>query len=405
MELNRTGEAAAESTLGLTTAVLERHGTRAPGSQSALNAADDLSEYMRQFCGSVRKERFTMHPGALFSMGRIIGSIYMLSLVMLMLGGAFCFVSAALCITAFVYTFVHFFLYGTLFDPLFKKREGCNAIGTIEPSGEVKRQVIISGHHDSAYVFNFFSKFEQLAGIRLILAIAFFVFITALGVVYSLRIISAGIPLSLNGADLIITLLGLLFVVPAIFFISTKASPGAGDNLNGSSIAIHAGRFFTEGRTLKNTRLIILSTDGEEAGQRGSIAYALRHKDDMSSVPTYVINIDSIYKKEELAVMLRDIHGFVPLSKALASVCLDSASALGYPMKKIYFPFGSGTDAAPFSRLGIEAVSIIAMPTSIFKQGHAYHTLKDTMESIKPEAVKAVLDIVVNSIIRIDDGQ
>jgi hypothetical protein len=402
VELIRTDGSTVKSIFGLTASVLEKHGTRAPGSLGAKYAADELSENMEQFCDTVRRERFTMHPGALFSMGRIVGCIYMLSLIMLILGGVFCYISAAICITAFVYTFVHFFLYGRLFDPLFAKKAGCNVVGTVQPSGEVKKQVIISGHHDSAYVFSFFSKLEKLAGIRLILAIAFFVFITAAGVACSVRAAAAGTFESLRGADLIISLAGLLFIVPAMFFISTKASPGAGDNLNGSSIAIHTGRFFAQNHTLQNTRIIILSTDGEEAGQRGSIDYSLRHLDELRRMPTYVINIDSIYKKNELAVMLRDIHGLVPLSKPLAGTCLDAASRLGYSLKRIRVPFGSGTDAAPFSRLGIEATSIIAMPTSIFKQGHAYHTLNDTIDNIEPEAVSAVLDITVNAVLAID---
>lgn len=402
MEPLRADDSTIKQILALTGRILEKCGTRAPGTQSALDAADDLSENMEQYFGSVRKERFTMHPGSLINIGRIVGAVYILALIMLIIGGALSYIPAVLCIISLMYTFIHFFLYGTLFDNLFRKQPGCNVVGTIEPSGPVRKQVIISGHHDSAYVFNFFSKFEKLAGIRLILAIAFFIFITALSIARFVGAVSTGASQSLGGVDLIIALVGLLFIIPAIFFISTKASPGAGDNLNGSSTAIHIGRLFSQSHTLQNTRLIILSTDGEEAGQRGAIAYTLSHRDELKRTPSYIINIDSIYIKSELAVMLRDIHGFVPLSKSLAGICLETAAALGYSMKTITLPFGSGTDAAPFSRLGVAAASIIAMPTSLFEQGHTYHTLNDTVENIEPEAVKAVFDIVVNAVIRID---
>jgi hypothetical protein len=38
----------------------------------------------------------------------------------------------------------------------------------------------------------------------------------------------------------------------------------------------------------------------------------------------------------------------------------------------------------------------------MFDQGHVYHTLNDNIESIEHDAVRAVFDIAVNSIIRID---
>ncbi len=109
---------------------------------------------------------------------------------------------------------------------------------------------------------------------------------------------------------------------------------------------------------------------------------------------------DSIYKQSGLEVMLRDRQGFTKLSKPLADICLDAAAALGYTPKKVTLPLGSGTDAAPFARAGIAATSIIAMSASLFDQGHVYHTLNDTIENIEPQAVRAVFDIAVNSIIR-----
>ena len=69
-------------------------------SQNAISAADDLSEYMEQFC-HVRKERFIMHPGSQFNIARVMGAAYILSLPLLTLGGVFCFVAAVLCAIAF----------------------------------------------------------------------------------------------------------------------------------------------------------------------------------------------------------------------------------------------------------------------------------------------------------------
>jgi hypothetical protein len=227
MEPARTDDATISSILALSDNLIKKHGTRAPGSKGAAAAAEDISEYMGCFCKKVRKETFTMHLGALFSMGRIVGAIRELSMLLLFLGGVFCYISAVICITALLYAFVHFFLFGNLFDAFFQRKKGCNVVGTVEPSGDVKKQVIISGHHDSAYVFSFFLRFKKLAGVRLILAIAFFFFITVIGTAHSIEMAVAGINWNLSGASLVTTLIGLLFIVPAINFISTNVSPGA----------------------------------------------------------------------------------------------------------------------------------------------------------------------------------
>lgn len=396
------------SILGLTSSLLDKYSARIPGTKGSLDAAGSIIGIMERFCDTAYEERFTMHPGSLFNIGRIISLIYVLSAVCLFIGGVLVYISLALCILGFVYACIHYFLYGKLFDSLFPKRPGCNAVGVIEPAGEARQQVIVVGHHDSPYVFNFLSRFERLAGVRFLFAMLFYLFMTALSVVAALHGMIGETVWQLRGSGLVLALAGLVFLVPLFFFISTKSSPGAGDNLNGSSVAIHIGQYFAErkrnGVSLQNTRLIILSTDGEEAGQRGAIAYVNRHKQELMSVPSYVLNFDSVYTLENLAVLLRDRHGFLPLSAPLAKECVEIGAELGYTLKAIPAPFGSGTDAAAFAREGIEAVAMIAMPTSMFAKEYIYHTMRDTVDNIEPEAVEAVFNIAVNYIARRDQS-
>ncbi len=400
----RADRVTVDTILSLTNSVLGKCKKRAPGSQGSLNAADNLYEAMSGFCSNAKKETFDMHPGSLFAIGRVVGAVYVLSVALLVLGNAFSYAAAVLCIVSLAYAVTHYFLYGRVFDVFFKKKTGCNVFGVLEPLDTVKRQVIISGHHDGAYTFSFFSRFEKIAGIRLLLGVIFFTFITIVSMVFSI-ITAVGQDVRLESTLLIISLVGLLFAAPLFFFISRKVSPGAGDNLNGSSIAIHVVKHFAKTRRLKHTRLIALSTDGEEAGQRGAANYAKRHRHEWVNIPTYVINIDSVYKKDELAVMLRDRHGIVPLSRELAGICLETASELGYNAKKLTLPFGSGTDAAAFAKAKAKAVTVIAMSTSLLDEGHVYHTLGDTLESIEPEAVEAVFNIAANTVIKIDSAR
>ncbi len=122
MKLIKTGVKTAGSILGLTASILGSCSERAPGSKGSLCAADKLYEVLSGFCGNVIKETFTMHPGSQFGIGRAIGAAYVLSIVLLMLGNIFCYAAAAFCVVSFVYTVIHYFLYGNSFDCFFKKR-------------------------------------------------------------------------------------------------------------------------------------------------------------------------------------------------------------------------------------------------------------------------------------------
>ena len=185
-------------------------------------------------------------------------------------------------------------------------------------------------------MFSFLSRFGKVAGLRFIGAILFFFFLFILTVIAAASVTLYGHVWQMSGAVLIFLLTGLAFMIPLFFFISTKISPGAGDNLNSSSIAVHIGGFFAglrkNGTALQHTRLILLSTDAEESGHRGAIEYIRRHKPELLSIPTHVLNIDSVYHLEDLTVLTRDQHGFVPLSKELAGTCVDISAALGYPL-------------------------------------------------------------------------
>ena len=124
----------------------------------------------------------------------------------------------------------------------------------------------------------------------------------------------------------------------------------------------------------------------------------------LTAVPTRVLNFDSIFSSADLAVLLRDKHGFLPLSAWLAADCASVASELGYGLNAIAVPFGSGTDAAAFAEAGIDATALIGLPTSLFAKGHIYHTMQDTLERIEPEAVDTVFHIAIDCIARNDQA-
>jgi len=195
----------------------------------------------------------------------------------------------------------------------------------------------------------------------------------------------------------------LVLVCQLWFFRANKGTPGAGDNLISTAIAIEIGKVFgqlkKEGEGLKHTRLIIASWDGEEAGLRGSRAYCEKKKKHLTKTPTYTLNMDCLYFLDELFFLSTDVNGTVKLSKNMAKDCKKIANELGYKaqIKPIEFLTG-GTDAGEFGRIGVETTSLVAMPWGNSERASVYHTPKDAVESIEPEVVSASMEIIYDYI-------
>jgi Zn-dependent M28 family amino/carboxypeptidase len=156
-------------------------------------------------------------------------------------------------------------------------------------------------------------------------------------------------------------------------------------------------------KRLRRTRVIILSTDGEEAGLLGAEAFARKHREELLAVKTYVLNFDSIYKARELTLLTKDRNGTIRLSGDMMEECSAIAAELGYPVKMIPIPaFAGATDAARFAEIGVEALSIIGMHIPPIRENPGFHTPSDTVEQIEPQAVEACLDIACRYILEKD---
>jgi Zn-dependent M28 family amino/carboxypeptidase len=205
-----------------------------------------------------------------------------------------------------------------------------------------------------------------------------------------------------------ITLAGLPFALQLFFMMSSSSSPGAGDNLNSTSMVATIAQYFHSERSgglpLKHTRLILLSTDGEEIGQRGAIQYVQSHYSELHTTRTFVFNIDSVYYLRNLTVLTRDRNFSCRLADSMISDICMVAGEQGLHLKRGPIPFGGGgTDAAAFAMAGIKATSIIGMPTGLISKDHLYHTSNDTVEHIEAAAVRAVLELATGYIRHVDN--
>ena len=157
--------------------------------------------------------------------------------------------------------------------------------------------------------------------------------------------------------------------------------------------------------TLCRTRLIFVSFDAEESGLRGAKEFVRRHRTELQSLPTYMLNIDCVYKVDDVQFLTTDINNTCHLSRKLAEKCAGLAGKAGYPQNLNRMPFGGGgTDAAPFVHVGVKATTLVAMPVGLIRDDLVYHTLRDTVDAIEIEAVEACLQIAHDLILDIDQN-
>ncbi|MFA5514408.1 MAG: M28 family peptidase [Sphaerochaetaceae bacterium] len=388
----------AKEALSLVSELIEKFGSRLTGSKGAKETANHLADELSLYCPRVEKVSFNLHPKAFLGWIRIVVATYIGALLFLWLSLpiiSFIALCGALAVMVF-----EFFLYKELIDPLYKKVEGINVYGVMEPEDEVLQTVVYSGHHDSAPIFNLFEKDSHLY---------FFKISTALGSFLTLIVFSF-IKLFNPKVNILFTLIFTLasyFVLKLWNFASDEGTPGAGDNLIASTMGIQIARYFKESETpLKHTRLVVASFDAEEAGLRGARHFYQTNKDDESIFKgkVYNFNVDCPYEAKELFFLTSDINGSVKLSQQMATSAVEIAKSMGYEAysQPIAFLTG-GTDAAEAAKVGFEATSLMGMKWDNKERSSVYHTSKDLPEAIEAEAVKRSISIAIKFIQQLDD--
>jgi aminopeptidase YwaD len=385
--------------LARTHAFVEKCHPRLPGTPGCLRAARELRDELARSCDRADLEEYSQHPGSFFAMNKVLAVGYLAAAAFYYIGGWGIPVSATLFILGVAYFANMFAFLGRFFDPLFRKMPGANVVGTMEPRSDVRQAIVFCAHHDSSPVCNFFENFPGAYAFRTFLPVAFYV-VAAVGVIVASASLLfgtgawGGLP-----ALRIVIAAGLVFVVPVFWYFGREASPGASDNLASSFVLVKLAELVKSGAVAKpeHTRLMFVSVDGEENGQRGSSDFARKHKAELLGLRTFVFNMDTLARLKDLAFLETDTNGLRKLSAPLTAECLEIAADLGYPVKAVRFPFGGGgTDAGQFAKIGVDAVSLIGVSTHPIRKDIDYHTSRDTVDNIEPAAVEAGLMIAIH---------
>jgi hypothetical protein len=358
--------------------------------------------------GNVAVEEFTLAPDACLS--PFPGVLFMILAVLLNISiGRFTGISPwASSIAALVFAILsilplifEFVLNFEFIDPFFRKKQSINIIGALRKPGtkNVKRLLILSGHHDSAWEDNW---------LRL-LGYGFF-FATA-SMFFGLLTLLAMSAIQLTGlitrnADIIrMGTLGWVLlaypIVPAIIFMmfwhqkgeNGGNVPGAVDNLSACALVVAMCRFLVKNPAYipDDTEIRFIAFGSEEVGSRGSRRYMKLHLDELKHLDARTLNYEMV-AHPEIAILTSEVNGTVKNSPEMVKSVAEAAERAGVPYRLQPAFLGMASDAGPFSRAGLKATTL--NPFKFPQQMVAYyHQRWDTPDVLTMEPLLNVLKL------------
>lgn len=408
-----------EYTVKEITNVIKKYGPRESASENCFSAEKHLKKELDQFCDETHFEEYDIAPKAFLHFTKTISVAIIFTVIaglVLALTGvlpSFVIPHVIVAVTAAVCLFVtvvEFLLYKPFCDTFYKKKKGHNLVAVRKPKGEVKRRFVISGHIDAAYEWRhlYYSKGKLPL---FPITVAGSVGSAIISIIIAIITVVARFTDMGSFGDFMLNYAYYFNFVTAFFlatlypYVNFKLiAPGANDNLTGTYAAVCALRMLDmAGVEFENTEIVAMINDGEEAGLRGSKAFAKAHLDEYTSddVETAVLCCDTLTDFDYINVYAKDMTGTVANDKDFSALVLDSAKEVGISSAKFASVFFGASDAAAFSQEGITATCLAAMdPTP----ADYYHNRRDNFDRLVPKSIEACYKIVVASILNFDEN-
>lgn len=379
---------------------------RDPGSKGELQACEYMAKVLKEDCGCERAdvESFKEHPGSFF------GWIYITFTLLFIAVACYFFapvVSIVLIALGFLIAFLQFGLYKKAVDFLFPEKTGHNVTAVKKCTGKVERRLFFNGHPDAVWEWpvNY-----ALGGVgfdaHIVISILGAVYFLVLSIVATVKNGAVGVPAS---DDVLVkcALWGLLFVPfwIGMYFMWNKKRivDGANDNLSGCYMGIAVLKALKDaGVELEHTELGVIISGSEEAGLRGSMAWAEKHKGEFDDVPTFIISYDTIHDPKNLMTNYRDLNGTVKVDKDVSDLFMEAAASVGVPCKKGWVPpLGGATDSAAFAMQGFRATGVTGLN---HKLEDYYHTRRDTYDNMDVKGLANCFAASVKALEMFDNG-
>jgi nucleotide-binding universal stress UspA family protein len=401
----------AQYTFDIVKTICTEVGPGLPGSSQERERAAIIKKELESHlgAGNVVVEEFTVAPGAFLGSLPISALLTLIAALLNISIGRFTGISfwiTAIAALAFsiisLLTFIfEYILYFELVDPFFKKKQSVNVVGALRKPGtkNVKRLLILSGHHDSALENTWIG----------ILGYGLFITVPTLfiGLITMLAMSMIQLTGMITGnADIVrIGTLGWVMlaypiapsIIFAMFFNKGRKNggtvPGAADNLSASALAVAMCRFLVKNPSYipADTEIQFISFGSEEAGLRGSRRYVERHLNELKRLDARLLNFEMVVHPE-IAILTSDVNG-VKNSPEMVKSVVAAAERAGVPYKVTSYPLGGGaSDAGSFSEAGLKATTLL--PFKFPQQVVAfYHQKRDRPEILTIEPLLNVLKL------------
>ncbi len=385
-------------------------GPRIVGSEADAKAREYFKADLDKFCDETAVEPLKASDKAFLSFIPIGSTLLILSTIAYMLG--FAIITLVMIAAIIFFVVSEFIFYKQTLDVFFKKKDTANVIGTRKAAGETKRRIILSGHTDSAYEWTYTYHCGR-PGVMTII-IATFISLT-LGIsapVYSLATgkgfsfdfaLSAGADTASKVFCIIMLVMIPLDIATFFFYNYKRPVTGANDDLTGCFTSIAVIKFlFDNNIRFENTEVQVLLAAGEEAGLRGSKAYAKAHAKEIkeSGIETAYVAFDTIRDFDFKSIFEKDMTGTVKNDSRVVNLLKQGSVNAGFDDVVVKTIDLGSTDAAAMSQAGIPAASFSAMdPTP----ARYYHTRLDTEENLDLKTVEAGVKIALETTFLFDE--
>lgn len=412
-------------------------GPRLPGSEGEKKFSVYMEDKLRELGIEPVTEEFAVTPRS--SIGGIpytgwIGIIMSILVYFALEINTLWFPMAFVFVASMVWLVCSVFLYKTWFDLFFKQEISENVYGELLPEdGEYDYTIVLSGHMDTSWSWRHaehtyrYRKGQQWKGMvatygKMAFGVVCYFLLAAISifmaVVYAAAAFKAPWALTMiASADFavfqkvllflpMVTAFGCSFIVMWADFTPRNASRGAMDNASGIALSYEVTKYFKEHpeKMPKRCRIIDMSVGSEEAGLRGSMAFAREHKGEDILNNTWNINIDSIADEEYFEVVVKDVWQFCRFDKDLEKMFKDTFNEMGIVSKTggcISNPVG-GCDSTPLTRAGMKSVTFAAQnPVTTYY----YHTWRDMPGRFTVDTIGTGFDVVLGVIDKIEKFQ
>jgi hypothetical protein len=402
----------AQYALDIVKAICSQVGPGIPASPQERQRAEMIKTELENHlsAGNVVMEEFTLAPGAFLGTYPVV-ILMTLAVILNVSVGRFSGVTPWITtIIALLFSMIaplsfvlEFLLCREVIDPLYPKKQSINVIGTLRKPGanDVKRLLILSGHHDSAPENTWF----RYIGYGLYpLSATYFIAMALLVVMSIIQLVGLVI-----GNEAVVnagTLSWVMLVFPlapalvfALFLTRGKKGggivPGAADNLSACGTVVAMCRFLVRNPSNipEDTEIRFITFGSEEAGLRGSMRYVERHLDELKRLDTHVLNYE-IVAYPEISIIVSDVNRTVRNSSEIINRIVAAAQRANVPYKLGPSGTGAGVDAVPFNRKGLKGATLRAfkVPQQVIA---FYHQDRDTPDVLTLEPLLNVLKLTL----------